>query len=693
MNKMELEKARMMSLDMTQENIKKIADLFPNVVTEVADDNGESKLLVDFDALKQELSNYLISEKQDRYQMTWPDKKKSIILANKSVVAALRPVPERSIDFNSTKNVYIEGDNLDVLKLLRETYLGKVKMIYIDPPYNTGTDFVYADDRSQTEEDYLILSGQYDEQGNRLFQNAETNGRFHTDWLNLMYPRLKVARDLLTDDGFICISIDEHEINNLRKICDEIFGEQNFLLNICVNRTSEIASNFTVSKHEYLAIYVKNNNDFKLQTIEKYTISRGTVGNANQTQPVITFPAGLECKNIKDGVYTETRKIDGSNENIINLDPIVVENGKLKNPVRLQARWRSSNDMRNFFANDCKPTKAKINGEIAEIYFENDRFNPQIKKKTYEKIPSMYLENKRGSEDLKKLDMEGLFDFPKSVSYMKYLLSFTEKDDLIMDFFSGSGTMAQAVYEINAEKGETRNYILVQLPEDLDENLKKADGQAKETVKKAIEFCDKYGWPHLLTFVSEERIRRASKKTLEELAHLTNAAKAGAFEEEGLFAYAEFTNSPKASKTQEDLRKIFDFGFRVFSLSSSNMNEVFYNPKEMTQSLLEATIDNVRPDRNSLDLLFQVMLECGAMLSSKIEEMTINGKKIFVVEDNYIAACFENEVDDKTVEAIAKLHPVYACFKGSSFNSDSANINAEQIFKTYSPNTEKIKVI
>lgn len=632
-----MEKLTMMSKDNVQENIKKIQKLFPNAVTEVLRD-GKPTLAVDFDILKQEMSNVLIDDREERYQMTWPDKKKSILLANSPISATLRPCKEESVDFDNTQNLYIEGDNLDVLKLLQETYLGKIKMIYIDPPYNTGNDFVYNDDFRVESGEWNEMSGDYDEQGNRLFLNTESNGRFHTKWLNMIYPRLKVAKDLLSDDGIIFISIDDNEVANIKKICDEIFGERNFLLNICVNRTSEIASSYTIFKHEYLLVYVKNSDSFALTTVEKYSISRGTVGNANQTMPIIEFPAGLKCNNIPDGVYNETRKLIGSSENVENFDPIIIEGGRLKKSVRLKARWRSSNDMRNFFNNGCNPTPAKINGEIVEIYFENDRFNPQIKKKTYEKIPSMFLGNKRGSADLKDLDLDGFFDFPKSVAFIKYILSFARKDDAIMDFFSGSATTAHAVMQLNAEDGGNRKYIMMQLPEKCDEK-----SEAYKAGYKTI--CD----------IGKERICRAGKKIKEENPSATN----------------------------------LDVGFRVLKLDSSNMKDVYYKPSDYSQGFLQQLEDNIKADRTPLDLLFQVMLDLGKPLSAKIEEREIAGKKVFVVDDNDLVACFDSNVTEDVVKTIAQLKPLYAVFRDSGLSSDSVGANFDQIFATYSPNTTR----
>ncbi len=650
-----MEKLKMQTENLVNTNIDKIAKLFPNCISEGTESNGQVVKMVDFDLLKQELSDIVVEGNDERYTMSWPGKKQAILTANSPINATLRPCREESVDFDKTKNLYIEGDNLDVLKLLRHTYLNKVKMIYIDPPYNSGSDFVYKDDFATSIEEYLQASKSYDEQGNKLFQNNDSNGRFHSDWLNNIYMRLKLAKDFLTSDGLIFISIDDNEQANLKKICDEVFGEKNFLLNICVNRTSEIATNYTILQHEYLLVYVKDIEDFSLTTKEKYTISRGTVGNVDQTMPIIEFPAGLSCKNIPDGIYNKTRKVQDSNENIENFDPIVIKNGKLDLPVRMKARWRSSNDMRNFFNNNCKPTPAKINGEIVEIYFESDRFIPQIKKKTYEKIPSLFLENKRGSNDIKKLQLEKCFDFPKSVSFIKYILSFTNKNDIIMDFFSGSGTTAHSVMEKNLEDDGKRKYILVQLPENLDKNLCNSDSKNKNTIKEAIALCDNIGSKHILSEVSKERILRAGKKIKDEYPNAEN----------------------------------LDIGFRVLKLDDSCMKDVYYKPENLSQDMLTSLEDNIKEDRSAEDLLFQVMLDMGVMLSSEIKTLDIYGKKVFNVNDGNLICCFDSNLLNEVVTEIAKMKPTYAVFRDNSIANDSISINFEQIFKTYSPTTKR----
>lgn len=638
-----MDKLKMHSLDVIGSNIEKIRQLFPNCVTERLGKDGKPELAIDFEKLQAELSNEIIGEGEERYQFTWPDKRAANRLANTPTTMTLRPCREESVDFDHTQNLYIEGDNLDVLKALRETYLGKVKMIYIDPPYNTGNDFVYNDDFAQSRDEFEETSGLFDDEGNQTIdpmqRNTESNGRFHTDWLNMLYPRLKVARDLLSDDGVIFISIDDNEVENLMKICDEIFGILNCVARVVVNRPSEVATDLTIQKHEYCLVYAKNIQSIKLCGNKKTTISRGTVGNADQTMPIITFPQGLKCLNIPDGTYTQSRQIEGSMENIEVISPFVVENSYLKNPVQLKARWRSSNDMRNFFANNCKPTKAKINGIIEEIFFDGDRFMPYIKKSVTEKLPTVYLENKRGSTDLEHLNIN-YFSFPKSVNYLSFLVSlFTENKDIVLDFFSGSATTAHAVMQLNAGDGGNRKFIMVQLPEATDEQSE----------------AYKAGYPNICE-IGKERIRRAGQKIKEE------------------------------NKDKEGIEKL-DTGFRVLKLDFSNMEEVYYTPQEFTMQSLFS--ENVKSDRTGEDLLFQVMLDLGIELSAKIETRQIAGKTVHLVDDNYLVACFDRDVTEAAIKEIAQLHPVYFVIRDASAANDNVIDNFEQIFKVYSEDTVK----
>ena len=621
-----MEKLDMKSMDITSENIAKIKALFPSAVTEVKGEDGKVRLAIDFDALKQELSSDLVSDKAERYQMTWPDKSKAKVLASSRITATLRPDKEKSVDFDTTENLYIEGDNLDVLKLLRETYLGKVKMIYIDPPYNTGNDFVYEDDFAMSADDYAEVSGQYDEQGNRLVRNLDSNGRFHTDWLNMMYPRLKVARDLLTDDGVIFISIDENEVQNLRKLCDEIYGESNFISQLGWQKvySPKNQARYFSNDYEFVLCYSKNINHFTLGMLPRTEEMNARYKNPDN-DPRGDWKPG-DCVGNgerKNGYYDVVSPITGKVFN--------VPQGK---------HWVYAPE-----------TMKQLLGEN-RIYFGKDgNAFPAVKQFLSDvsgrRASSLLLYEDYGHTDMAKKDLIKLFqdlvkvpfDTPKPVKLLKMLsLLGSKEDDIILDFFSGSATTAQAILELNAEDEKSkRKFILVQVPEALENN----DGASKIGL-------------HTISDVGEERIRRAGKKIREE---------------KGLLVH--------------DL----DIGFRVLKLDSSNMQEVYYNPSAMTQDLLGSTVDNVKPDRTPLDLLFQVMLDLGVELSAKIEEHTVNGKTYYTVNGNDIMACFDDDIDNDVITAIAKQNPLYAVFKDKSFATDSVGINNEQLFKTYSPST------
>ena len=613
------EKLKMMSDDIIQENIDYIAERFPNALKEVKDENGKLTRKIDFDVLKQELSSVIIDDKQERYQMTWPDKKKSILLANSKINATLRPAKEKSVDFDNTKNLYIEGDNLDVLKLLRETYLGKIRIIYIDPPYNTGNDFVYEDDFVESQKDYFSRSGQFDEQGNRLIANNESNGRFHTDWLNMMYPRLKIVKDLLTDDGAIFVSIDEHEHGNLISIMNEIFGQQNYIDSIVWDKKSGAKGvppkNMMVNVHEYIVAYQKSSN-FRFSGQHRDAESGGFKNPDND-------PRGpWRMSNIK----STTKPIEDA---FTIVDP---NTGR-----KYTNTWAFS-----------KPSLEKMIKENRILWKDG---LPKQKEFLYEMTnENMAIKSNWGVFDaqsttvyLKNILPKVHFDNPKPIKLIKYLLNVaTQKDDIILDCFSGSGTTAQAIMELNLEDDGERKYIMVQVPESYN--------NSSEAYREGI---------HTICDLGEERIRRAGKKIKEESGLLSN-----------------------------DL----DIGFRVLKLDSSNMTDVYYNPKTYTQSLLDDTISNIKEGRTALDLLFQVMLELGIELSAKIDEKTISGKQCFVVNENDIVACFDTEITDEIIKELASIHPLYAVFRDASFASDSANINCEQIFKSISPSTI-IKVI
>lgn len=629
---MAIEKLNMETKDLSQEHIKQIQQLFPNAVTEINKD-GKITLGIDFDVLKQELSNELIDEKQERYQMTWPDKKKAMLLANSKINAALRPLKEKSVDFDNTKNIYIEGDNLDVLKLLRETYLNKVKMIYIDPPYNTGNDFVYEDDFAQSTEEYIANSGQYDEQGNRMVLNNESNGRFHTDWLNMIYPRLKIAKDLLSEDGFIFISLDDNEYSNAIKICNEIFGERNYIASYI--KQSKVGggsdSKYVVKEHEYCFVYCKNidNAPEMFMDHEKEYLTR------------------YKEKDERGRFFWDTFARPGL-KNPIHYD-IVTPDG-----TKLDYGWIHSEER----------FKKELSEGTVRIIKKNDgNWSVQFKQYLNEngkKPRSMTMDfggSIDGKNEIKSLFSDDkIFPYPKSIKFISELIK-TIKDDnyIIMDFFSGAATTAHTVMKLNAEDDGNRRFIMVQLPEEC-----KDETEAQKLGYKTI--CD----------IGEERIRRAGKKIKDELIEKKN-------------------NSGMLNDDVIDPDSL-DIGFRVFKLDSSNMNDVYYNPNQTQKNLLETTIDNIKLDRTGLDLLFQVMLELGVELSAKIEEKDILGKKCYFVNDTDISACFDDDLTNELLTELAKTKPLYAVFKDSCFNNDSVAINNEQIFKTYSPST-KVKVL
>lgn len=619
-----MDKLRMQSSNGVEANITKIAQLFPDCVTETVDErSGQPKHLIDFEKLKQNLSDSVMSERAERYQFTWPDKSKAILLANSPINATLRPCREDSVDFDNTQNLYIEGDNLDVLKCLKETYLHKVKMIYIDPPYNTGNDFVYEDDFAQSSEEYLANSGQFDEQGNRMFTNAESNGRFHTDWLNMIYPRLKVARDLLTDDGVIFISIDDNEVENLRKVCDEVFGEQNFIATLIWERAfaPKNDAKFISSSHDYIVMCAKRIENFKIGRLE-----RTQEANARYSNP----------DNDPRGVWTSGDMLVKTYNKSCDY-PITTPSGKIVNPVPGRC-WRFSEesflekvkDNRIWFGPEGNGVP-RVKRFLSELKFEG-------------MAPTSILFHKEvghsqeGSKEVTALfGDKGVFDGPKPVRLLQRLLTLANLDDnsIILDFFSGSASTAHAVMKMNVEKDKHCSFVMVQLLEHISEKKKE---QGYETV------CE----------IGKERIRRAGKKIKED--------------------------SPL---TTQDL----DTGFRVLKLDSTNMQDIYYSPKDISQADLFSQVDNVKPDRTGEDLLFQVMLELGATLNSKIETTTVAGKTIYNVAEGYLVACFDPDVTDDVVKAIAQIQPAYAVLRDTSMKDDSTATNFEQIFKTFSPDT------
>jgi adenine-specific DNA-methyltransferase len=630
-----MDKLKMQTANKADENFKKLAAMFPNAVTETIDENGEVVRAIDKDVLMQEISCKVVDGNEERYQFTWPDKKKSVLLANAPINKTLRPCREESVDFDNTENLYIEGDNLEVLKLLQETYLGKVKMIYIDPPYNTGKDFIYNDKFNQPQDEYVESSGQYDEDGHQLVQNVESNGRFHTDWLNMLYPRIKLSKDLLTDDGVIFISIDNRESANLRKVCNDVFGESCFVTD-AIWRSSDNSNNDAKQfSNDYNSTLVYSKKPLWQPKKQMDGDKRTHFKNPD---------------NDPKGAYFDGNPLNSPNyrENLIY--DIVSPQGFVIHPPKNGWRWSK------------ETLQEKMStGEI--------RFTPDgkgIRRRTYlvdmKGLPPSNLwidldrtgHNRQAKYELLNLLPENVFDTPKPVKLLTYILGLIENDEniIVLDYFSGSSTTADAVMQQNVLDGCKRKYIMVQLPENLDESLLKASNDKKQILKKAISLCDKMGKPHLLTEVAKERIRRAAKKIAEE--------------------------NPEAK---------FDGGFRVLKCDSSNMKEVYYNLAEYEPSLFSLLEDNIKEDRTPEDLLFQVMLDLGVLLSSKIEETTIAGKKVFNVEDNYLIACFDENVTEEVITEIAKQKPYYFVMRDRSMANDSVATNFEQIFAAYSHDT------
>ncbi len=629
-----MEKLKMHSMDIINDNVKKIGELFPECLTEIINDNDKLEKVVDFDKLKTLLSNHIAEGNKERYQFTWPDKAKARALANAPIEATLRPCREESVNFDTTENLYIEGDNLDVLKLLRETYYGKVKMIYIDPPYNTGNDFVYEDDFSQDAETYKANSGQYDDQGNRLQKNQESNGRFHTDWLNMMYPRLKIARDLLTNDGVIFISIDDNEQENLKKICDEVFGEHNFVAQLIWERAfaPKNDARYVSNSHDYVLMFAKNIDKFDIGRL-----SRTEEANARYSNPD-NDPRGIWMSS-DISVKTYNSECDY---------PITTPSGRVIEPpagrcwsLSKKAFLERLNDNRIWFGPDGNGVP-RIKRFLTEL--KHDGMAP-----TSIMFHKDVGHSQEGAQEVSKLLGGGYFSGPKPQRLMHRLLTLAnlQPDSIVFDFFSGSASTAQAVMQLNAADGGNRKFIMVQLPEVCD-----VKGEAYNAGYNNI--CE----------IGKERIRRAGKKILEE-----QKSRGG-----DLF-----------SEKKNDL----DVGFRVLKLDTSNMEKVYYFPEQLRQDELLGLISNIKAGRTDEDLLFQVMLDMGVLLSSKIETEIISGKKVFNVNKGYLMACFDENVDEGVITAVAKKEPKYFVMRDSSLANDSVSVNFDQIFEKYSKETTR----
>ena len=702
-----MDKLRMQTANKADENFRKLAAMFPNAVTETIDENGEVVRAIDKDVLMQEISCTVVDGNEERYQFTWPDKKKSVLLANAPINKTLRPCREESVDFDTTENLYIEGDNLEVLKLLQETYLGKIKLIYIDPPYNTGNDFVYEDDFAQSTDEYLANSGQFDEEGNRLVPNTESNGRFHTDWLNMMYPRLRLSKDLLAEDGAIFISIDDHECDNLKKMCDEIFGADCFKANLSWQRTYSIRndSKGVPTEVEHILVYSRD------ASWEPGKLPRTEKMDAAYSNPDGDFSPWMSGSPVASDAATHQGMVYAIQH------PFT---GEMLYPSD-KAHWRYSQEQMLGYMNGwcrykledlhddaerarvCGVSASEIRKNVKAIVLadslENSKENAQA---VYDKGPwprfyftnggkggirrKVYLDavggriatnywcyDEVGHTDEAKKEVKALFegtapfDTPKPVRLIDRILTIaTDKHSIVLDFFSGSATTAHAVMRKNAEDKGSRKYILVQLPE-------------KSASPIYNNLCE----------IGKARIRRAGEEIQKERAEAIALSK---HEWDQTCFYVEHKEEcdrlghlPDEYFAKE--HPPIDTGFRVLKCDTSNMKEVYYNPSEYDANLFSRLEDNIKEDRTPEDLLFQVMLDLGVLLSSKIEENTIAGKKVFNVEDNYLIACFDSDVTEETIKAIAKQKPYYFVMRDSSMANDSVATNFDQIFATYSPDT------
>lgn len=637
-----MDKLKMHSPNLTQDKITRIRDLFPGCVTEAKGEDGNVKLAVDFDQLRQELSESIVEGPQERYQLNWPGKREALLTANAPIAKTLRPYREESVDFDTTQNLFIEGDNLDALKLLQETYLGKVKMIYIDPPYNRGKDLVYRDDFSENVADYLVRSLQIAEDGSCLLANTDSNGRFHSDWLSMIYSRLRLARNLLTNDGAIFISCDENEIDNLKKIILEIFGKDNYIYTFIWHLPRGINAGFISKSHEYILVASKDKNflnmflsDHKEESIERCNKKIDDRHPAS----TITFPKGIRYT----GENKEITGVIGGSERIEIIGRLSFKNGVLDEEVTLKAGWTMKNMIKEWL--EGKEVYDLKGQRIKEFFFKDNGRIYSRKIKEYDS-PKSILSNCQDYQSA-RIEMEELFgsqdyfDYPKPTELIRRLAKFIMKEhDLILDFFSGSATTAHAVMQLNAEDGGNRRFIMVQLPETCDEK-----SEAYKAGYKTI------------AEIGKERIRRAGKKILEGQCH---------------------GNWNK------------DIGFRVLKIDTSNMADVYYTPDALDKNNLDLFKNNIKSDRTEEDLLFQVMLDWGVDLTLPIARETIQGKEVFFVDDNALAACFDahSGIDEAFVKELAKRQPLRVVFRDAGFKDDASKINVEQIFKLLSPATE-----
>ena len=664
-----MDKMQMQSIDLTAQNVEKIAALFPNCVTEAADENGRLRRAINFEMLRQMLSGEVI-EGDEAYDFTWVGKKAAIVEANTPTRQTLRPCPEESVDWDNTENLYIEGDNLAVLKLLQQSYLGKVKMIYIDPPYNTGKDFIYRDNFTQAKDEYAEESGQLDEEGNCLFRNTDSNGRFHSDWCSMIYSRLLLARNLLTEDGVIFISIDNNEVSTLKMICDEIFGKSNFLGCIILQTATDNNPGQINTEHEYMLCYARRKdrlsywfapNDKANLIQEKYEELKGVYGD--------------DIKRIQDELRLWIKENKDLLQGVTHYDNVdmkgVFHDGDIANTTFGGYRYEIIHPVTG---RPCKiPDKgfrfaeATMREMIAndDIMFGADETTLIKPKKRLENAKDIlrsiiYEDGRSSTKQFETLMARDIFQNPKSPSILERLIGFiVEENDIVLDFFSGSATTAEAVMRLNSKQGLSVRYIMVQLPEDLDESILLTDNKNKKTLKNALAFLDSIQKKHSICEIGKERIRRAGQKIKDE--------------------------SPL---TTQDL----DTGFRVLKLADSNMNDVYFSAGEYTQDMLTMMESNIKSDRTDLDLLFGCLIEWGLPLSMPYTSENIDGCTVHTYNDGDLIACFDENVPESVIKTIAKRKPLRAVFRDSSFADSPAKINVGEIFKMLAPDT-RVKVI
>ena len=647
-----MEKLKMHSKDLSQDNLAKIQAAFPNCVTERQNAQGQIELVIDFDLLRQELSANIVEGPQERYRLDWPGKREAMLTANAPIAKTLRPAREESVNFDDTENLFIEGDNLDALKLLQETYLGKVKMIYIDPPYNTGNDFVYADDFAENAEEFLQRSNQKDEQGNRLISNTESNGRFHSDWLSMMLPRLKLARNLLRNDGVIFISIDDNESDNLRRICSEIFGEENFVAQIVWQRSKKGDSKLIAKVHEYILCYARDKTAVLAkeiwrkpkegadQVLEKYDEFKKTLAGDHEAIRVAMMewyrqlPHNDPRKAHRHYNWSDDRGLY-FNDNFAGPDDGRKSRPRhdIFHPVTGKPCKKPSTGWRW----DEEKTKWALAQTPPRIHFGVDETTIPTRKSYLFEVGTepfasvFYRDGRSATLEVEKLVGKGWFQFPKNTEILAALIELvTKPDDIVLDYFAGSGSTGHAVLNVNASSNSKRRYVLVQIPE----------------------LTGRTGYKSVAE-ITKKRLREAGTKIEREL--ITNK---------------------------------IDIGFRVLKVDTSNMQDVYYQPQQLNQNDLFASVDNIKPDRSSEDLLFQVLLDWGVDLTLPIRRESMQGKDVFIVDDNALVACFEQGISEELIHELAELNPLRAVFRDNGFASDAVKVNVTQIFKQRSPITE-----